>query len=355
MNTRTPQSGRVSRYPYLDAVKIVAILLVLFIHSGPRGSYLFLSLPGTWLYWPAMANGILCWIAVPLFYMTSGALLLSREESLGKTFLRFFRFLLVLLLFSALPYLHSVWSNHTKPAFVYFLQTVYSSYLFDSYWFLYNYLGILLSLPLLRRLARAMRDMDYLYMLGIYALFKLMYVGELYLWQGETVLNRSLVVFYTSDCVFYPLLGYWLHCRLDERWFTRRNMLLLLASAVTALALNCLVVHWAYAVNDPDPGRYYTCFLYVDAVAVFCGIRQFFRSHVPGERLARVLRLLSECSFGVYLLENMIKPPLLPIYNMLYPYIGQLPACWCWLGACFLLGTAITWILRLIPGLRKLL
>ncbi len=347
------ETGR--RYSYLDAMRILAILLVLFIHTGTRGSYLFQKLTGSWTYWPALANGILCWTAVPLFFMTSGALLLGREESCGAVLRRFFRFFLVLLLCSALQYYYLSGGKLEQMHLWYYIQVTYYYYILDTYWFLYTYLGFLLTLPLLRRMASAMENRDFWYLLALYALLKLMHVGELLYWQGEYTLNRSVVIFTAADCVFYPLLGYWLHSRVEEEAFTGRRLLLLTAGSLAALGLCSVLFHHASAIGAPEPGDYYTSFLYLPVLTLFYAMRLLFLRHPPGERIAAVLRTLGACSFGVYLFENVFKRLTEPVYKTLAPHLGRLPACWLWIAASYLVGCAAVWLLKKIPGLRRLL
>ena len=347
------ETGR--RHAYLDAVRILAILLVLFIHSGSRGSYLYQKLAGSWTYWPALANGILCWAAVPLFFMASGALLLGREESFGALLRRFLRFFLVLLLCSALQYVYMNDGDVSRLHLWYFLQVFYYNYLLDTYWFLYAYLGFLLSLPLLRRLAVSMGDRDFWYLLGVYALLKALGVFELLYWGGAYTLNRSVVIFFAADCVCYPLLGYWLHERVEEGAFTGRRLLLLTAASLAGLGLSCVLVHHANAIGAPEPGNYYTTFLYLPVLTLFYALRLLFLRHPPGERAAAVLRTLGGCSFGVYLFENIFKRLAEPVYTALAPRLGRLPACWLWIAASYLIGCAAVWLLKKIPGLRRLL
>ena len=68
---------------HIEALRIVAALFVLFNHTGEEGFFLFAAWPATSpLCWAYLSLSILCKAAVPLFFMASGALLLTdkREE-----------------------------------------------------------------------------------------------------------------------------------------------------------------------------------------------------------------------------------------------------------------------------------
>ena len=70
-----------TRKAYLDALRILAIFLVLFNHTGVNGYALYMVRRGAALFPFYLFNAILIKVAVPLFLMVSGALLLEKEES----------------------------------------------------------------------------------------------------------------------------------------------------------------------------------------------------------------------------------------------------------------------------------
>lgn len=153
-DTAIPASRRV----YIDFLKVIAIYLVLFNHTGVSGFVLFTVRQGTKMYFPLMFNAILIKIAVPLFFMASGALLLGKEESYGDLLRkRFLRFLVVLVVASLISYLYTCLRQGSQAlSAAYFWTMLYTHNLAGSYWYLYAYLAYILMLPLLRKLAKAM-------------------------------------------------------------------------------------------------------------------------------------------------------------------------------------------------------
>lgn len=75
---------KTNRKSYIDLLKIMAIYMVLFNHTKDKGFILFTIAQGSKLYPFYLFNAIWIKIAVPLFFMTSGALLLGKEESIGQ-------------------------------------------------------------------------------------------------------------------------------------------------------------------------------------------------------------------------------------------------------------------------------
>lgn len=76
-------SGPSARDPALDAVRALAIVLVVMTHAASPG-FSFPIGSGNW--WGAMAWGTLARASVPLFFMCSGALMLGRDIPLRRLY-----------------------------------------------------------------------------------------------------------------------------------------------------------------------------------------------------------------------------------------------------------------------------
>lgn len=86
----------VGRKVYIDFLKIIAIYMVLFNHTETKGFVLFTIARTSKLYPLYLFNAIFIKIAVPLFLMTSGALLLGKSESYRDLMnKRFFKYLFI--------------------------------------------------------------------------------------------------------------------------------------------------------------------------------------------------------------------------------------------------------------------
>ena len=64
---------------------------------------------------------------------------------------------------------------------------------------------------------------------------------------------------------------------------------------------------------------------------------------------------MGSCVFGTYLLEGILRHELSFIYELLEPRIHVLPACMVWVMAVTVAGLGITWVLKRLPVLKKLL
>ncbi|HPS81943.1 MAG TPA: acyltransferase family protein, partial [Candidatus Limiplasma sp.] len=113
------------RFAYLDFLRILAAFLVIVNHTN---SLVFeKTAPSDPVWWLSVAWYYLSKIAVPLFVMVSGACLLPRQETYRKTWGRFLRVLLVLVIFSYAYYLVGVWETYWTWARAFDYQTFFAS------------------------------------------------------------------------------------------------------------------------------------------------------------------------------------------------------------------------------------
>ncbi len=94
-----------NRAYYLDALRVVAIFLVLFNHTGRYGFQLYVTATPLPVQTAYLVISSLCKVAVPLFLMVSGALLLGKDEPVSVVWRkRVLRMVAVLLIFSTFRY-----------------------------------------------------------------------------------------------------------------------------------------------------------------------------------------------------------------------------------------------------------
>lgn len=347
------------RLLHIDLIKIVSIYMVLFNHTGENGFTLFTVARNSALYPFYMFNSILIKVAVPLFFMTSGALLLGKEESFGTLFRkRFLKYALVLLVGSIIEYLYSCLRiNHKKGSFLSFLKILYTSNHAAAYWYLYAYLAFILMLPLLRRLAQAMQKRDYLWMAGMFLLLNIVNIIDFILWKGKAFHNASFSFFLTNSYVIYPLTGYFLENRLKREDYSRKCFLILTTASVFSIAICCVMTQYKCTLFDSwkeaSCQDFFNTLIYVPAITVYYGIKMWFQNHKVNEIIGKMITNLGGATFGVFLIENICRYETKWIFTLLQPIICTLPACWIWIFAACCMGFILILALKKIPWMKN--
>ena len=337
-----------------ELLRLLAIFGVVFNHTQLRGFELYQLSSGGLNYWASLVLGILCKMAVPLFLLVSGGLLLHREEALSQVLKkRAGRMLAALVLFSLVLYLFwTAWGWVEAPGAGDFLFRLFHEGISAPYWYLYAYLGLMLMLPLLRPMVQHMPDRAFHYLLVLHLVVwgVLGALGSLLDWGTP---NEDLLLPLIEPTLFYFLTGYYLAHRLDLSRLRGKMGLLWIASGLAVL-LTLLLSHLEIR-REGVPGEYLRFLTAVPILTLYISVARLFEGRRPPKWAETVLTQLGGCVFGTYLLEGILRHYLSPVYEALEPGIHVLPACLIWVFAVVLCGLGITWVLKKLPLLRKLL
>jgi len=347
------------REVWLDVLRILAAFLVIVNHTNSDVFQAVTPANGTW--WLSIAWYALCKVAVPVFVMVSGAVLLGREDSYRKCLGRFARIVSALLVFSYLYFVHDAWVNYGLwPRILQldvFLSKVWTLQIADSFWYLYFYAGLMLALPLLQRLSCAMKDKDAWYLIGM----------ALGLGAGWPLLAHFIPVMelpgYFDIPLFSTMIGLFF-----AGWQLRKSAkpvhtMPWLMGLIASVLLSTVLLHAEY-MRLEGVGRYWSfmddrlqsSLLVVTAsISFFLLIRCLFDRPL-NECTQRVWTELGGCAFGVYLLQQWVIAQtefrlFLPLCNV----ITAFPAVLVWELTVFGLCLIAAMALRRIPGIKKII
>jgi len=339
------------RKAYIDLLRIICITLVMFNHTGTAGYMLFTERTESPFYFVYLSFSICCKIAVPVFFMISGALLLKKQENIIDVIKkRLLRIVVALLIASVVYY---ILFNKDEISIVSFLKTIYSSSATTSLWYLYSYCGMLLMLPLLQKLAQAMANSDFVYLICAYVILTgVIPAMEDILFQGDLTLNPHFsVVLYTTSNVVYVLTGYFLENRLREDYFSNKNVLKLSVVSIVSIGLTCVLTQ--FKINEMGFSSlelvesYFNHFILVPSLSVFFIVKGAFVKINLSQRVSKIITTLGASVFGAYLIEKLVRVLFRPVYVFLNPYIGSFLATIMWV----FFGTSVS--LLFITALRK--
>lgn len=339
-----------NKYVFMDVLRCFALIEIIYAHS--------------WGLYADVSGGerVLAWIikcavytAVPIFFMISGALLLKKEDDLKTLLLhRFLRFAVVLVFCQAFQYLYSIKFELAAFSLQHFVQVLYSDLFASHYWYLYSYLAYILMLPLLRKMVKGMANKDYIYIFAIYFAVRCVYPVQYLLWGNsvEMIPNFRISLFLMQDAVFYPVLGHYLQNVLDINKVTKKAAWLLSGAAAVLLLVSIALDVFARNLGDGTDFDMYT-FACVPSAALFILSKRRYERKTPKEGFAAVAGFFSGVNFATYLFHNVYMAWLAPVRDAMAPHIGIIPADVVYALMTFLVGSAISFVIRLIPGVKK--
>ena len=347
---------------YLELIRAASMLLVIFNHTGTKGFMLYSAATNSALYPFYLFISVACKVAVPLYWMVSGALLLPKEESLGKVYRhRVLRMVVVLILFSAVTYIWQILKGTVDGwDFKYFWETIYSSRFATAYWFIYAYIGMLIMLPFLRKLVKVMSVKEFYYLFVVILVLRGLVPILQYLYgQGSVSLNSNVTGALFATNVLYFIGGYYFGDILKDQDLTLKKVFLWAGASLVAIVITCAITQYKIDVtglsDESNAQTFYNNLICIPTFGIFYAVRYWFIHHKTAERADKIICMFGGAAFGIMLLEKILREELVFIYTALFPVFRSLGSCIIWVLAVYLCGFVITICLKKIPGLKKLI
>lgn len=337
------------RIPYLDFLRCLAICLVVILHSITP------TLVNTGFY--SCTTWYLCMgidpfdrTGVPLFFMISGFLLLSRSGT--ERVWDFYKhnipkLMIPLTAWSLIYYAAEVACGQHPIDILDFLSRFLNQGVSYHMWFVYTLVGIYLLCPFLKRIVDHSSARQLVVLLGV-----ILFPTTL-----RPILNQILPVdLYFFEPFMEGYLGYFLlGYLLGRAEFRKKTRILIYLGGVVGYVV-CLLGNLAQAspegISLPMNGGYMlNHYLLAASLFVFC--KTWFERHSARlEKCSRPLAQASNRVFGVYWVHVLILNVLTTLVN----FQGPLAVCVAvQIGCTLLLSFLISAVISFVPILRRVL
>lgn len=347
----------------LELLRIIAAFFVIFNHTGYAGFMLFSNYgPHSARFWLYLAVSVFCKLSVPVFLMITGALMLQRETVSLKALWRdkVFHMFVVFAFWSFFYYLVAVKRGGQVFNIKQFIVVLYSDTWNYPFWFLLLYMATMICLPLLQRIAKSLTNQEFVYLFAVYAIFAMgIPFVQLFLFRG----NYEMATNYKpgwlmADGFIYPLAGYFWEHRAKESW-NKKRLLLLLTAGLSGVACTCLMVWYRGRINTVYDEWDHKTFVFLIAAAVFVAVQQLGCRTDILAKCRGPITSLGSCTFGIYLLHSyLLQEPHISgtVQRFLLEHLPSLPlvAVLLYCAVIFLIGYAVTWLLKKIPLVKNL-
>jgi surface polysaccharide O-acyltransferase-like enzyme len=359
------KDNKQQKYIYMEIMRIVAIIFVIFNHTINNGFFLFSTKPiGSIQFWVYLSFSVFCKFSVPLFFMISVALLLGKDEPIKKIWIkRVSKMIIVLIVFSFVYYLNGIKWNLKNTNIIDFLKGLYTCKISTVLWYIYAYIGYLISLPFLRSLVRNLKSNHYYYMMGIALLF----IGiipciDFLVFKGKYSLTPNFnISWLISIIVLYPCLGYFLQNQF-EKFKDKKVILLLWILNFVGIIISCYMTFYKAQIDgiikENISQKFHSNFALINCTCMFISIRYIFENIKLPNIFNKIICSLGSCVFGIYLFhvliirdENMVRV----LDNIKKIGINSMIAVFIWCLLAMLMSYVITFILKKIPGIKKIL
>lgn len=335
----------IKRILYIDFLRIIACFLVIVNHTN---SVIFLhSTPSSCLWWLSVSTFFVSRIAVPIFLMVTGATLLNGNSNYKTTFKRVFRMITILLIFSFLYYSRKAIRSHSFSIKT-FLMDIYNKPITNAYWYLYLYIGILLMIPFLQKFVRNLQKKDFM----IFFIISFLVYG---IWPiiirfyPALAFNKNfqLPLFEINIC--YLLLGYYIS-NYSQKYKT--SIFISSIIFIVCLLINVIMTYFEYLNNQESYTFFSNREFFFIAIPSIC---VFYLCRIINWGGQNYINTIGKCTLGIYLLSDYF----IGVFNPIYQIMNKMMPVWLAMlfYQCMIFGTGliITWLLKHIPVIKKLI
>lgn len=339
-----------------DILRIFACFMVIINHTN---SVIFKN------FFPSLsgqASLILFFIsktAVPVFFMISGALLLGKRDSYKTAYgKRAFKILSDIIIFSVI--ISIVMNESFKEINFDFFISLINKPAFVSYWYLYSYLALMLMLPFLQKLTASLSSKDFMVLLSLLFFFNQILSFCSYLKILPPVsdyFSRNLL----SGDMFYFFLGYFICRILPDYTNTSIKKRRTLAISAFVFLTSILFCFYKTSLEFYNNGNFsmsldnvFNLPIVLCSSALFVFVFFLLKNVTFSERFAKLLTIVSNATFGIYLTHYIIIKETSPILEILKSNMDDFVATLIMDVAVFAIGVICITVLRMIPVIKKL-
>lgn len=370
------------RKPHLDILRVLCIFFVVYMHT-------YISAPPVHIttgYYIYLMSNMCIKVAIPIFFMISGAVLLQKEETV-KTLLskRIYAFIVIILSTLAIQLFIGTWLKDSD----FFLSLLGKSthhYLsnlehdalpipMSTYWYMYAYLGLLIMLPILRPAAQNMKSSAFLYLIAAYIItvFILPIILCLTGYKYLHPLHLHLPFYSTEvpnipnggmNYLFYALVGYYLEHRVTKEQVTKRLLIILSLASVLCLIAACAMMEFTRIQEGRDQVHNFffaTKFTVIPAITLFLLTKHISANSTILNKYQFIFAKLGRAVIIVFLFENIIRHCIAPYHKAWsaalsgYGYASLYLSSIIQIIVTVAIGLSIGLVLQHIPGIKRYL
>ena len=343
-----------SKKKYIDRLRVLATFAVVMIHicmtEVENSSLSEIGARNYAIY--SVGYNLVRW-AVPVFIMITGFLLLPAEKELPEKKLKHYiaRMFLTLFVFGTVyAAMEIVFDSGLQQLYLLIpraILRVLQMKSWDHLWYLYCLLGLYIMTPFVKAAVKNIKERE------IWILLCVLFCLDFFIPAINMITGKQFTIFYISanQYFFYFLMGYFLS--IENNRIVRNRKIVYVAGCISLILMCIWDVYKIYQYGDYSHWIRKANFLIPPmAISIFT----FFLSNkMVNGRESRVLKSISRCSFGIYLIH--------PFYvNLFFKVLHIMPTSFpIVLGIAFLFFIVFvaawlsTWIAIKIPLFNKIL
>lgn len=328
-----------------DVTRAIACAMVVMVHVSAVDFYAFSPL---WV--PSVVFDSLCRVAVPLFLMLSGALLLRKDEPV----LRFYRKRLPRLaqpmLFWTIVYAYiGLPGDRQTPPANYLVHYLFM-YPYEHLWYLYTSFGLSLAIPYLGRMFRNSTNNEVRVFIALWFLIAcVLNQASFFLAESWDPSQKWGTQLFSGFAGFLMLGAYLERCRPAIS-----NTICAFVYLTSSVAI--MLATYFYSTHIGQPNEFF--FSYLTPLVVLSSVSAYLLlTGLPtiSSSANTLIKLISDCSLGIYCIHPMLIRFFVHhwhLNNRLNSVWLSIPVLW---AAVFTCAGILVFVLRMIPTMHRII
>ena len=343
--------------------------MLFLITRGGDAFFLFSTREnGSLLWYLELAMAIMCRVAVPGFFMISGALFLAKDdEKLSNIFKKYIlKIFIIFAVFAFVYYINSLRNSTNSFDIIYFIKAMYSYDYNINYdisghlWYLYAYIGFLAFLPFLRSMVQNLKTKYFYYMIVLAFVFKgILPVFEYFVFDGNISLSDYFrTSWILTDIFIYPCIGYFLQYRIEIEKVRKKDIILLWLANLICIVISCCLATYRGRIDGTYANQpFFNSFVVVNAITLFITAKYLFNNCKLPNLINKGIISIGRTTFGIYLIHILVRytKESEKVRLFLVDMLGNnMIAALIWCTIIMLVCYIIIVILKKIPIVKKL-
>lgn len=329
----------------LDVARVLACILVVVVHIAANDFFVFSE---KWF----VANffGSLARVSVPIFFMITGALLISRDEGVFPFYKNRMGRVVQPLLFWSIIFAAVYWKSY--PGLFGSALSIVTTYTNGHLWYFYSLIGIYVALPFLGKVFRSSTSSERLMFLGAWFVCNCIW-GTAKQFVDPSVDPIKLYSLYSFTGYFgFVFLGAYLYDRNQSKtgwkWFSLNLLLAFIGSAGT--------FYLTYLVSVKAGHPLQTFFVYQSPLIVLAACAVFniaLMIRTIPQAVKPLVSSVSACSLGIYAFHPLVMDFLIRYCGLNRPDVSAWITIPGLVVLTLLISLAVVWIFRKIPVFKR--
>ena len=324
----------------IELMRIIAMVLVIVLHVSNRYLLKMTDVNTVDNFFLVFINCITR-VSVPLFFMISGIVNISKNYDRKKYFSRIFRMIVILIVWTLVYY----FTGNYKP--INLLHSLFS-FLRPHLWYMYALIGLCIATPFISKMVKNLtKEEEKLFIIlwiiisGFYYLFKVI-VG---LFGVNTDITHPVPIFGAAYYLGYYIVGYIIYNNYEK--ITKNKQSLLIFIAVLCVVINTMLTYVISLKNN----TYYQGFFGYSNLLIMIPSLVVLILCLTGfkDKDYKIVKYVCPYAFGIYLSHVLVLDYFIKAIKFSNVFVG----CICLSIISFVISYILIFIIKKIPYINK--